>query len=158
MKFLRRIGIVISLLACIVASSCSNDEPAGDDTVVKVGDKVPDFSVVMDDGSLLTSEMLRGKESMIVFFTTTCSDCRRELPRINAYSLKHPGVNVVCIARNQTREQIDEFWKTENLSLRYSPQSDAVVYNLFAKSGVPRIYCVDAGLKIVAIYVEQFPL
>lgn len=141
----------------LAPAACITDEPEMR-SVVEVGDRLPDFSVVLNDGSILTTAMLRGSESMIVFFTTTCGDCRRELPRINAYAADHPGLRVVCIARSQSAAEIEAFWQEENLSLPYSPQPDAKVYNLFAKAGVPRVYCADSDLRITAIYVEEFPL
>lgn len=141
----------------LAPGACINDEPEVK-SVVEIGDRLPDFSVVMNDGSTLTTGMLLGAESMIVFFTTTCADCRRELPRINAYAITHPEVRVVCIARSQSAADIEAFWQSENLSLPYSPQPDAMVYNLFAKAGVPRVYCADPDLRITAIYVEEFPL
>ncbi len=124
-------------------------------SLVEVGDRLPEFTVVMNDGSVLSTDMLAGKESMIVFFTTACEDCRRELPRINNYSLMHPEVRVVCIARSESAEDIAKFWQSEGLTLHYSPQPDAAVYNLFAKAGVPRIYCADSRLRVTAIYVEK---
>lgn len=138
------------------AAACvGEDEPR---SVVEVGDCLPEFSVVLNDGSTLTTDMLRGGESMIVFFTTTCGDCRRELPRINAYAEAHPSVRVVCIARSESAVEIESFWQANGLSLAYSPQPDAAIYNLFATAGVPRVYCADAALRITAIYVEEFPL
>ena len=145
-------------LVGLCAAGCINDDEPEPASLVAVGDRLPDFSVVMSDGSTLTTDMLRGSESMIVFFTTTCADCRRELPCINAYALAHPEVRVVCIARSQAEADIAAFWAAEGLTLPYSPQPDARVYNLFATAGVPRIYCADASLRVTAEYVEEFPL
>ncbi len=147
---------VAAAVLMAVAGGCVGDDEGR--SVVAVGDRVPEFSVVMDDGSVLTSAMLRGGESMIVFFTTTCGDCRRELPRIDAYAAAHPEVRVVCIARSESEADIAAFWQAENLTLPYSPQPDDKVYRLFATAGVPRVYCVDADLRITAVYVEEFPL
>lgn len=152
-------GIVYIVIALVFGfgSGCINDEPEPR-SIVEVGDQLPEFSVVMNDGATVTTASLRGAPSMIVFFTTTCDDCRRELPRINAYAASHPEVRVVCIARNQTAAEAEAFWQAENLSLPYSPQPDAAVYNLFATAGVPRVYCADSELRVTAIYVEDFPL
>lgn len=147
----------ILMVVLIVLVSCVKDEPTAH-SVIEVGDRVPDFSITMNDGTILTTDMLRGKESMIVFFTTECGDCRRELPRINAYALAHPEIEIVCIARSQNEKEIEIFWQLEGLTLPYSPQSNAAVYNMFATSGVPRIYCVDSRLYVTAVYFEEFPL
>lgn len=147
--------VAVALLMLAGAACVGEDEPR---SVVEVGDRLPDFSVVMDDGSTVSTASLRDAPSMIVFFTTTCGDCRRELPRIDAYASAHPSVRVVCIARSEPAAEIEAFWQANGLSLPYSAQPDAAVYNLFATAGVPRVYCADAELRITAIYVEEFPL
>lgn len=148
--------IVAAVFFGIAAVSCLNDEPEAK-SIVEVGDILPDFSVVMNDGTTISTDMLRGTESMIVFFSTTCGDCRRELPRINEYAISHPEIRIVCIARSQTEAEIEPFWQSEGLTLPYSPQPDAAVYSLFATSGVPRIYCADPQLRVTAVYLEEFP-
>lgn len=140
----------------LYAASCINDD-AESRSMVEVGDTLPYFSVVMNDGTTLNTDMLRGRESMIVFFTTTCEDCRRELPRINTYAIAHPEIRTVCIARSQTEAEIEPFWRKEGLTLPYSPQPDRAVYDLFATSGVPLIYRADPQLRVTAVFSEQFP-
>ena len=66
------------MILCIV--SCIKDGQGGVD--LKVGDKVPDFTVTMNDGTTVTGEMLREGVSLIMFFTTGCKDCRQTLPHI----------------------------------------------------------------------------
>lgn len=144
-----------AVIMWLAATACVGEEEPR--SYVEVGDQLPDFAVQLSDGTTVTTASLRGHDSMIVFFTTTCADCRRELPRINAYALEHPDVRVICIARNQTEADILPFWQAEGLTLPYSPQSDAAVYHLFASSGVPRIYCAGPDLRVTAVYVEESP-
>lgn len=150
----RLLAVVLMALA---VSGCVTDEPQVR-SMVEPGDKLPDFSVVMNDGTTLTTALLRGRESMIVLFTTSCGDCRRELPRIGAYASVHTEVRVVCIARSESEADIAAFWQKEGLTLPYSPQPDDAIYKLFATAGVPRIYCADADLTVTAVYLEEFPL
>lgn len=154
----RALRLLPLILLLILTVGCVNDNEPEPRSLIEVGDPLPQFSVMLNDGSTLTTEMLRGTESMIVFFTTTCPDCRRELPRIQAYADAHSDLRVVCISRSQTARDVESFWQTENLTLPYSAQPDAAIYSLFATAGVPRVYCADPDLRVTAIYVETFPL
>ena len=49
---------------------------------VEVGDMLPEFTVVMNDGRTVESGSLQGQPSFILFFNTACGDCRRELPLV----------------------------------------------------------------------------
>lgn len=130
-------------------AACINDEPELR-SLIKEGDRLPDFSIVMDDGETLTTQMLRGSESLVVLFTTWCPDCRRELPQVQAWADAHPEVRVVCISRSEKAEDIEELWREEKLTLPWSAQPDATVYSLFATGGVPRLYLAGPDLIVTS--------
>ena len=70
------IGVIL-----LTMSACIRDRiPEGAD--LRPGDRLPWFSVTMDDGSVLSTGDLAGKVSVIVFFHTGCPDCQAELPVI----------------------------------------------------------------------------
>ena len=146
--------------------SCVVDEPGhdGDDTdLVRVGDRLPSFSVEVVDGVdryTFSSEVLTGP-TVIVFFNTSCSDCQRELPVLNDYYLQHrsePGFQMVAIAREETEESIRAYWEANNLSIPYSPQSDRRVYNLFATMTIPRVYFSSHTGLVTWIGIEKYML
>ena len=131
-----------------------------DDTVeerVKVGDRVPVFSVnVTGQSAPFSTASLQG-ETVIVFFNTSCSDCRRELPRLNRYYLQHrddKDFQMVAISREEGEESVAAFWQAEDLSIPYSAQTSRKVYELFASSVIPRVYFCSAGI-VTKMYVEQ---
>lgn len=136
-----------------------------------VGDAVPRFSVTLNDGSLFDYSVMQQHPCVVVFFDTSCPDCRAALPIVQSVS-KHEAVasqdvRFVCIARAEGEASIASFWAASRLSLPYSPQSDRSVYNLFANSVIPRIYVTtpvrsasardDASAVpvISAVFVEQ---
>lgn len=157
------VGLIWAL--CMLVG-CVVDEPGKDidDTdLVGVGDRLPSFAVEVVDGAdryTFSSDALTGP-AVIVFFNTSCSDCQRELPVLNAYYLQHrsePGFQMVAIAREETEESIRSYWEANELSIPYSPQLDRSVYNLFATITIPRVYfCSHAGL-ITWVGIEQFTL
>ena len=158
--------LLLFLMTALSVASCSSVVDDEDDAkeYVKVGDHVPLFSVetVLADGStaVFSTAQLTG-ETVIVLFHTGCQDCQRELPRLNAYYLRHrsePGFQMVAISREEGAESIAAFWQAQNLSIPYSAQADRRIYNLFASSVIPRVYfCSPEGI-VTKIYIEKVDL
>ena len=63
---MKKVALLIAMTAMLF--SCIKDKQIGNDLVV--GSRVPDFSVVMNDGSTITGDSLRDGVSCIVFFYT----------------------------------------------------------------------------------------
>lgn len=147
--------LVAAMVATVVG--CIDDEDAETGTVELVpGDAVPAFSVLMDDGREVTAESLAGKTSLIVFFHTSCKDCRQELPVIERIYREYADrINVVCISRAEEAADIHSYWAEQGFTLPYSAQADRTVYHLFAKSGVPRVYVVDKDLVIRRVFTDD---
>ena len=138
------------LLLVLSLSSCIKEKQKGAD--LGVGDLIPDFTVTMNDGTQVTGALLREGVSVIVFFTTQCGDCRETLPHIqqlyDEYALK--GVRFALISREDTEENIYSFWKESGFTMPFSAQSDRRIYELFARSRVPRVYiCRDGVIKYI---------
>ena len=81
---MNRYKFTVGLLLCLVVMGCSSIHDDEEDVIehIVVGDHVPSFSVsVVDNGSPATfsTSHLTG-ETVIVFFSTLCGDCKRELP------------------------------------------------------------------------------
>lgn len=146
---------IIAFLILPFFCSCIKENVRSTD--LKPGDSIPQFSVVMNDGSLLSSDYLSAGVSCIVFFHTMCPDCQQELPVIQSiYNEYEPlGVRFACISREETEESIDAYWKNEGLTIPYSPQKDRVVYEMFAKTRVPRVYVSDSKGFIRYIYTDD---
>lgn len=100
----RIIEILSILLIMVTAPGCVNDEvePVWS---LQAGDRLPDFEITLDDGSSVSTEMLKGRKSVIVFFSTGCGDCRRELPVVQDYydecKKRDPDCFFVCISREE---------------------------------------------------------
>ncbi len=154
--------VLTGLLAgfLFVFASCVGD-PLGESTdVVRVGDKVPAFTVRSADGTVYEGGASRGRVRVLVFFNTSCGDCRAFLPVVEAFHrqrLQEAGVartELLCIARAQDAVSVADYWASQGFHMPYAPQEDRKVYALFARSGIPRVYIVSPHGRISAIYRE----
>ena len=146
--------LAIYLLVVLSLISCIKEKQTGADLVI--GDRIPEFSITMNDGSKQTGKQLSKGISCIVFFTTGCSDCKATLPHVqsiyNEYASK--GVQFALISREDGAESVSKYWQENEFTMPYSAQDDRKVYELFAKTRVPRVYiCKDGVIK--AIFTDQ---
>ena len=143
---MKKVAVLVAMTAILL--SCIKDDPTGNDLVV--GNLVPDFTVLMNDGSTVSGASLRSGVSCIVFFYTGCPDCQRTLPAIqriyDEYSVQ--GVSFALISREESDETISQYWQSNGYTMPYSAQTNRKVYELFAQTRVPRVYiCNDGVIK-----------
>lgn len=152
---MRRI-VFILFSTCLFLSSCiqEKDEPLTGANL-KIGDKIPHFTVKMNDGSTISEGNLHGCVSLIVFFHTSCKDCQQVLPILQRFYEAYPQYPMVCISRAENEVAVAAYWKEQGFTLPYSAQEDRTVYELFAQTGVPRIYIVDEEGIIRSLFTDQ---
>lgn len=153
--------LLIPVLLMLMLTGCSVNDEEETTEHIKVGDRIPQFTVqtVNSDGTVgsFSTEQLTG-ETVVVLFHTSCSDCQRELPRLNDYYLQHReerGFQMVAISRAEGAESVAAFWAEKGLLIPYSAQDDRSIYNLFASSIIPRVYFCTAKGIVTKICVEQ---
>lgn len=154
--------IIHLLLVFSLMTSCVSDNDPEPETLIHPGDLLPQFSITMSDGTTVSTTNLAGRPSLICFFNTECPDCRQELPEVNkAYEYcRDNGIDAtfLCISRAEEDRDITAYWLKNGLSLPYSPQTTTSVYNLFATSGIPRIYISDPELHVTHTFDDtQMP-
>ena len=146
------------IIACLLLSvSCINSEEIIHDySKVKVGDQLPTFSVVSHDGFIFSNQTIADKPVIITFFYTPCIDCKILLPIIDNLYRQYPDqLHWMCISRNEGIAEISTYWYENDFLLPYSAQEDRSVYNLFAYSGVPRIYIANMNGIIIATFDDS---
>lgn len=155
MRISAKIAFYIVSLLPMFAGGCikENDTPSYS---LAAGDEVPVFSVLMSDGQVRNSMDLRGRIGVIVFFNTECEDCRRELPEVQkAYELCGDEACFICISREEGEAEVAAYWREHSLTLPYSAQRDRIIYNMFASSGIPRVYVSDPLMHISTVFSER---
>lgn len=150
---MKRILFVLIMLA--VLTGCIKEKQTGAD--LKVGDRLPDFEVVMDDGTVVTDEILSESVSVVMFFHTSCPDCRQVLPQMQKIYDEYAsaGVRIVLISREDSKESVESFWRENGLKMPYSAQNDRKVYEKFAATRIPRVYVNEKGGIIRYVFTDD---
>jgi peroxiredoxin len=148
-------GFTAILLCFSLLCGCIREDREGAN--IKVGDKLPDFEVVMSDGSVVSNDSLEGNVSLVMFFHTSCPDCQQALPRVQEiYDEYVPkGVSFTLIGRECGKDEIEAYWVENGLNMPYSEQNDRGVYNIFASSRIPRIYISDENGTVRYIFTDD---
>lgn len=83
----RVLGLVSALVLCLSLVACQ-------------GERAPESSFVLLDGSTLSSKALRGKVSLVNFWATSCTSCVAEMPQLIAThnKFKSQGFETLAVA------------------------------------------------------------
>ena len=109
---------VYALLTIFCLASCIKDRiPQGAD--LEIGERLPEFSVTMNDGSTVSTADLLGDISCIVFFHTGCPDCRKTLPLIQELYDRYGNgtARFVCISREEGAGPVAEYWSANGYTI-----------------------------------------
>ncbi|MEJ8750051.1 TlpA disulfide reductase family protein [Phocaeicola sp. ICN-14070] len=95
-------SIFFVLLGCLLFS-CIREEVSAGENIVEPGDVLPDFSAVLNDGSELSTQSLKGKVAVLIFFHTECPDCQKELPVIQRLYEEYAANDMLSVGRKAKR-------------------------------------------------------
>ena len=138
----------------LIISSCIKEEEGVE---LVVGDRLPDFEVVMNDGSVVDDDILSEGVSVVMFFHTSCPDCQQALPRMQQIYDEYisKGVYFAFISREESAVDIESYFNEKGLKLPYSAQNDRKVYEQFAQTRIPRIYICEKDGIIRYIFTDD---
>ena len=143
-----RLLIITTSFFLLTANIFAQDEA----TLVKVGDKAPDFSFVDENGKSTKLSDLKGKVVWINFFATWCPPCRKELPHLQKEvydKLKNnKNFELIILGREHTWEEINKFTNDNNYNMPFYPDMDRKAFSLYAQQNIPRNFIIDKDGKI----------
>ena len=118
----------------------------------EVGQVAPNFTATDIQGEEIDLESLRGKPVWLVFNATWCSNCRAELPDVEAaYQEYGEQVNIIGIYLSDSEQTLGEY--SQRLGLTFpeiaDPSSDLGA--LYRVMGVPTHYFIDDRGVVTAV-------
>lgn len=152
-KFLHTLSLACMLFGCI------NDDIGDEGAKIAIGDHIPAFTIEINDGSTLSSMELEKGIACIMFFNTTCQDCRNALAEMQEVYDTQSGdeVKFALISREESAESISAHWQKNGYTMPYSAQNGREIYSLFASSIIPRIYICKEGIVTTAFSDSPAP-
>lgn len=121
-------------------------------TLVKEGQKAPDFTFETAPGKTAKLSDLKGKVVWINFFATWCGPCRQELPHLQKEvydKLKdNPQFELIILGREHSWEEINKFKADNNYNMPFYPDAGRKVFSLYAKQNIPRNFIIDKEGKV----------
>jgi peroxiredoxin len=165
----------LALLVGLFSVGCVVDGP--DDTIhLPLGAAMPDFRVEGpnnggpdgDDpngegqNNVVSKADLIGKRSLILFFRSTCPDCRRELPKIQA-AWEALGarqdisqeIEFVVISKESDAD-VSKYWAEKGYTMPRYRDATGAATRAFGVRYVPTLYLFDSDGKVAFAAVETF--
>jgi len=141
------------LLTCLLVTCLTGIAQNQDQDKVKVGEAMPAFTIVSDNGNQLKSSSFKGKVVLINFFATWCPPCQKELAEVQdklwpKYKDNKNFVMLV-IGREHTDAELATYNKKKGFTFPLYPDKGRVIFDTFAKSLIPRTYLIGKDGKII---------
>ena len=109
----------------------------------------PNFSLPEVYGGRVDLESYRGRPVLLVFWTTSCPICQRELPMLSRLEPTIRGKGVTLLPINLDGEsQAADYLSSNNLNLTSLFDSNNKVARAYGVGGVPKFVLIDKDGKV----------
>lgn len=137
---MKRLAILLSLLLVGTTAFWAQSDPYAR---VHEGDPLPDFEVVMSDGTTLRTADLEGKVVWMCLWASWCPSCRKEfkwLAKDEAFAelLAREDFVFLPIAREENSATVGAWFRKMGYSYISGIDPERKVYELFAEQEIPR--------------------
>jgi thiol-disulfide isomerase/thioredoxin len=147
---------ILSLMLLVGSFMVSSAQQRDSNVYVYKGDALPMFEAYSPAGTKVTTDDLKGKYALVVFFATWCPHCQHELPELQEVYAKYGNrtdFKIMPINRMEAREKVSEYFGANGFTMPFylDPSGDAL--GKFAKGGIPRSFLVDKNGIVIETLV-----
>ena len=139
------------LIACSFVTKSQEQEE--DPDKVKTGDSMPAFTIVRDDGKLISSAEFTGNVLLVTMFATWCPTCQLKLAEIEKTLWPRfkntKDFTLLVIGREHSDAELVEYNQTKGFTFPLYPDKDRAIFDLFAVQLIPRTYLINKEGKII---------
>ena len=129
-------------------------------TLIKKGDKAPDFTVEMVNGEQITLSKLKGKVVVVNFWATWCPPCRQELKVVEKELInRFKGKDFVFlpISRGEAKKTVEAFREQNGYTFPMGLDPKQTIYKKYASNYIPRNFVVGKDGKVIYVSVGYEP-
>lgn len=158
---INKIFLYIFSLSLLLFSCIKDDDSEAVINYININDQIPSFAVEDTAGNIFKSKQFLDKQSLLVFFGTYCSDCKKVLPIIEEVwkELKNdPKFQLVTISREESAETVSQYWDDNRFTMPFYLDPSHTVFKLFANNTIPRIYIIGPDNRVLWMSVETLDL
>ena len=119
----------------------------------KVFCRIPDFDFQSPQGGNITNGDISGKETIIVFVTTSCSTCMQQALFLNDYSKSNPGsdIKMLLVASNEKMSEVTKWAKKYDITVPVYLDVNGDLVNTCKLRTIPSWLILDSG-SIIKYY------
>ncbi|MFH1847003.1 MAG: TlpA disulfide reductase family protein [Candidatus Omnitrophota bacterium] len=146
--FCNKILFLICALCLFMFSACSEVDSQVSGTL----EKAPEFTLEnMQGAEVRLSELLKDdKKVVLVFFTTWCVYCVREIPEVNNfYQQNMDKAHVYGINIQESKKKVEAFAESKGIKYPIIFDTDGRVASLYGIRGIPAVIGIDKDGSLV---------
>lgn len=121
--------------------------------IIKVGDQMPAFTIVSDNGQTIKSADLKGKVVLITFFATWCPPCQKELPELEAKVWNkykdNKNFRLLVVGREHDDAELAKYNEKKGFTFPLYPDKNRAVFASFAGNLIPRNYLIGKNGNVI---------
>ncbi|MBR4671248.1 MAG: TlpA family protein disulfide reductase [Butyrivibrio sp.] len=126
---------------------------AGEVKELSEGDKAPDFTAKLADGTEFKLSDHNNEVVLLNFFASWCPPCMGEMPAFE--KLKNDnieGLSIICVDCMEDKETVDQLIKDEGYTFPIAYDEDGAIEMLYPTEGIPYTLVIKNG-TIEKIYL-----
>ncbi len=120
----------------------------------------PDFTLTtLDNKPVKLSDAVKKGPVLLDFWATWCGPCQMEMPELGTIyaNYKARGVQIYGIDANDSRAQIQRFFKNASPGYPMLPDSGGIVATTYNISGIPALFLIDTSGRVRSVSVGFDP-